>query len=63
MQLLMAFFKFLPEFLGLLKKVSSLISSGVEEITIRKRLKEIEDAMALEDRVEAARRLSDVFKK
>jgi len=59
----MAFFKFLPEFLGLLKKVSSLISSGVEEITIRKRLKEIEDAMALEDRVEAARRLSDVFKK
>lgn len=54
---------YLPQLVGFLKMINRLISRGATQAEIKSKIKDISKAFLLEDRIEAAGKLDDLFKK
>lgn len=54
--------RYLPEIIDLIKSISEQVENGVQEIEIRKRIKQINAAFILTNRQQTAHDLNDVFR-
>jgi Mn-dependent DtxR family transcriptional regulator len=63
MAILKTIFTFLPELIGLVKKLHEGVSNGISHAVLRSRLKAIDKAFGHQDRRRAARELNNAFKK
>jgi hypothetical protein len=54
--------KFLPELIGFIKAISSMLDRGVTEIEIKARVRAIDNAFSNPDRVQAAKELQDAIR-
>lgn len=57
------FLKLLPELIGLVKTLMTMIDRGVTILEVKSRVNSISKALDNPDRREAARQLNDVFRK
>ena len=62
MKIALTIIKFLPELLALLKTLTELVDSGLEELKIKRHLKAIDNAFKETDAAKRARLLNDVFR-
>ena len=60
---IITFFSLLPEIINFVKWAHSKLEEGILLSKIKADMNKIYEAMALEDRKEAARRLDDIFRR